>query len=35
MLADEPFHKAELGAVTFTEFEPAKRATWAEGWFAG
>ena len=33
MFADEPFNKAGLGALTFTEFQPVKRASWAESWF--
>ncbi len=33
MFAEEPFNKAGLGAMTFTEFQPVKRATWAEAWF--
>jgi uncharacterized protein YciI len=33
MFAEEPFNKAGLGTLTFTEFQPAKRATWAEAWF--
>jgi uncharacterized protein YciI len=35
MFADEPFNKAGLGAMTFTEFQPVKRASWAEEWFSG
>ncbi len=35
MFADEPFHKAGLGTLTFTEFQPVKRASWAETWFNG
>ncbi len=33
MFAEEPFNKAGLGTLTFTEFQPVKRASWAETWF--
>jgi uncharacterized protein YciI len=33
MFAEEPFNKAGLGSLTFTEFQPVKRANWAEAWF--
>jgi uncharacterized protein YciI len=33
MFAQEPFNKSGLGAMTFTEFQPVKRAPWAEAWF--
>lgn len=33
MFAEEPFAKAGLGTLTFTEFLPVKRASWAEAWF--
>ncbi len=35
MFAEEPFNKAGLGTLTFTEFQPVKRASWAEAWFNG
>jgi len=35
MFAEEPFNKAGFGAMTFTEFQPVKRASWAEAWFNG
>jgi len=35
MFAEEPFNKAGLGSLTFTEFQPVKRAGWAEAWFNG
>ena len=35
MFAEEPFNKAGLGTLTFTEFQPVKRAIWAEAWFSG
>lgn len=35
MFAEEPFNKAGLGAMTFTEFQPVKHASWAAAWFRG
>lgn len=33
MFAEEPFNREGLATFTFTEFNPVKRADWAEQWF--
>jgi uncharacterized protein YciI len=34
MFEQEPFRSEGLATFTFTEFDPVKRQSWAEPWFA-